>query len=198
MSAVIPVVLFTYRRPDLLQRTLASLRANAVPLLYAYSDGPRDASVAEEVAEVRRILRAVDWTRLVLVERPQNAGVAGSELDGISRVLAEHDAVVACEEDLEFGPGTYAFVCAALARYRDDSRVMGVTAWNHPRVTPSDVVRDPYFCGRMSSLMWGTWRRAWAGVTDRTAAELIEICRSRDIDVSVYGTDLLESAMPLF
>ena len=195
MSTSVPVVLFAYRRPDLLERTLASLKANRVPLLYAYSDGPRDASVASEVEEVRRVLQRVDWTQLVLVEQPRNIGVAGSEYQGISRVLAEHGEVISCEEDLEFGPGTYAFLCAALARYRDDPRVMGVTAWTSPRVTPRDVVTDPYFCGRMSGLMWGTWRRAWTGVTDTTAAALFELCRARGIDVTRYGNDLRDAVV---
>ncbi|MFI5245773.1 MAG: glycosyltransferase family 2 protein [Gemmatimonadales bacterium] len=195
MSAIVPVVLFAYRRPDLLERTLASLRANEVPLVYAYSDGPRDVSLSADVAEVRRLLRRVDWTRLELVEQPVNVGVAGSELGGISRVLSEHEEVVAVEEDLEFGPGTYAFLCAALERYRDDPRAMGVTAYNHPRVTPPDVVSDPYFCGRMSGLMWGTWRRAWSGVAEHTAAEFAARCAAQGIDVTRYGDDLFESVV---
>lgn len=195
MSAIVPVVLFAYRRPDLLERTLASLRVNEVPLVYAYSDGPRSPSVAADVEEVRRILRRVDWTRLVLVEQPRNLGVADSEYGGISRVLTDHNEVIACEEDLEFGPDTYAFLCAALARYRDDARVMGVTAWNHPRVTPSDVISDPFFCGRMSGLMWGTWLRAWDGVTAQTAAQLLARCDAQGIDVARYGDDLRTAAL---
>ncbi|HLA89897.1 MAG TPA: hypothetical protein VJL28_05675 [Gemmatimonadaceae bacterium] len=195
MSSVVPVVLFAYRRPDLLARTLESLRVNRVPLLCAFSDGPRDASVEADVAEVRRLLRHVDWTRMILVEQAANLGVGESELAGISRVLAEHEEVVSVEEDLEFGPGTYAYVCAALARYRDDPRVMGVTAWNHPRVTPDDVVTDPYFCGRMSGLMWGTWRRAWAGVTEHPAADFAAMCRARGVDPTRYGDDLRDSVV---
>jgi FkbM family methyltransferase len=190
MTRVVPVVLFAYRRPDLLARTLASLRANRVPLLYAFSDGARDLSVEADVAEVRRLLRAVDWTRVVLVEQPTNVGVGESELSGISRVLAEHEEMISCEDDLEFGPGTYDYLCAALARYRDEARVMGVTAWNHPRVTPPDVLSQPYFSGRMCGLLWGTWRRAWAGVRERTAAELSALCAERGIDITAYGGDL--------
>lgn len=192
MSAVVPVVLFAYRRPDLLARTLASLRANEVPLVYAYSDGPRDASVAADVAAVRTLLHRVSWTKIEIIEQPRNMGVAASELGGISNVLAAHQEVVAVEEDLEFGPGTYAFLLAALVRYRDDPRVMGVTAWNHPRVTPPDVA-EPYLCGRMSGLMWGTWRRAWAGVAEQPAAAFAARCAASGIDVTRYGDDLLDS-----
>lgn len=189
MSAVVPVALFAYRRPDLLERTLASLRANAVPLVYAWSDGPRDASVAADVAAVRRLLRAVDWTEIHVVEQPVNVGVADAVLGGVSGVLVRHEEVVVCEEDLEFVPGTYAWLCAALAHYRDDARVMGVAAWNHPRVTPADVTAGPYFSGRSTSLLWGTWRRAWRGMLDHTCADLCETCKARGIDITEYGDD---------
>lgn len=195
MSAAVPVVLFAYRRADLLARTLDSLRANGVPRVYAYSDGPRDAGVEADVAAVRALLRRVDWTEIAIVERPRNVGVAASELGGISEVLAGHEEVIAVEEDLEFGPGTYEFLVAALAHYRDDPRVMGVTAWNHPRVTPPDVTTEPYFCGRMSGLMWGTWRRAWTGVAAHTAAEFAARCAEAGIDVTRYGDDLRDSVV---
>jgi hypothetical protein len=122
-----------------------------------------------------------------------NYGVGESELGGISRVLREHEAMISVEEDLEFVPGTYAFLCAALSRYRDEPRVMGVTAWNHPRVTPPRV-RGPYFTGRMSGLMWGTWRRAWEGVTDQGSPELLAQGRARGIDVTRFGQDLADDA----
>jgi len=92
-----------------------------------------------------------------------------------------------------FSPGAYDFVCAGLARYRDDPRVMGVTAWNHPRVTPPGVMQ-PYFAARMSGLVWGTWRRAWEGLTDQDSVALLEQCRARGIDVNRVGEDLADAA----
>ncbi|MBI3568270.1 MAG: FkbM family methyltransferase [Gemmatimonadetes bacterium] len=189
---MIPVVLFAYRRADLLRRTLASLRANDVPMIYAFSDGARDASVAADVAAVRAELRTVDWTRITIVESPVNLGVSESEQRGITRVLAEHEMAVIVEEDLESVPGTYAFLCTALTRYRDVPQVMGVTAWTHPSVTPPGVTQ-PYFTGRMSGLMWGTWRRAWDGMLDATALERRDECLARGIDPSRFGRDLMDS-----
>jgi len=191
---VIPVVLFAYRRADLLRRSLASLRANGVPMIYAFSDGPRDASVAADVEAVRAELRAVDWTRIAVIESPVNLGVSEAEQRGITRVLAEHDTVVIVEEDLEFVPGTYAFLCEALARYRDEPRVFGVTAWTHSRVTPPGVTQ-PYFTERMCALVWGTWRRAWEGMLDATALERRDECLAKGIDPAKGGRDLVESVI---
>ena len=67
--AAVPVILFAYARPDLLGRTLSCLRENRVPLIYAFSDGPRTADQAPAVARVRDLLRAVGWCDVVLRER---------------------------------------------------------------------------------------------------------------------------------
>lgn len=191
---MIPVILFAYRRPDLLGGTLASLRANAVPKIYAFSDGPRDASVEADVAAVRALLRAIDWTPVELQAAKRNLGISPSQLQGITSVLARHEMAVIIEEDLEFGPGTYAFVCEALRRYREEPRAMGVTAWNHARVTPRGVTQ-PYFTGRMSALVWGTWRRAWDGMLDRTALQLRDQCLADGIDPARFGADLVDSVV---
>ena len=58
---MIPIILFAYARPDHMRRTLDGLRANQVPLIYAFSDGPRTPDKAPAVAEVRQVLRAIDW-----------------------------------------------------------------------------------------------------------------------------------------
>jgi hypothetical protein len=198
VTSVIPVALVTYRRPDLVERALASLKANNVPLVYAWSDGPRDASVAQDVEAVRAQLRAVDWTDIRIVEHPQNLGVADAVYAAINGTLEKHDSLIVCEEDLEFVPGTYAWLCAALTRYRNSTRVMGVAAWNHPRVTPGNVTTDPYFSGRTTSLMWGTWRRAWAGVMDTNCAKLVERCRASKVDPAEYGEDNVNAAIHEF
>jgi hypothetical protein len=192
VSDLIPVVVFAYRRPDLLERTLASVRANGVPRIYAFSDGARDAAAGHDVAAVRALLHAIDWAPVEVHESPVNQGVATAEIEGISHVLERHEAAVMIEEDLEFVPGTYDYLCAALHRYRESPRVMGVTAWAAPSITPADVTQ-PYFGPRMSGLMWGTWRRAWTGMRETTAAALLRECEALGIRPGRVGRDMVES-----
>ena len=104
-NRVVPVALFAFRRADLLARALAALRANAVPLVYAFADGARDSADVADVAAVRKMLRAVDWTEMRLVERPSNLGVDRSVVAGISEVLVAHDEIIVCEDDIEMAPG---------------------------------------------------------------------------------------------
>lgn len=190
---VIPVCLFAYARPDHLRRTLDCLRENEVPLLYVFSDGPRTPAQVPAVARVREILRSIDWCEVVLKEQPENLGLGKSILFGVSSVLSRHSATLVFEDDLICVPGTYRYLVAALRQYANDSRVMSVTGWTHPRITPPHVKNEPYFDGRAECLVWGTWSRAWEGM-DKSALTLLRECRRRGLDVNRYGADLVEMA----
>jgi hypothetical protein len=193
MTANIPIILFAYARPDHLRQTLDCLRENQVPLIYAFSDGPRIPDKGTAVAQVRDMLRTIDWCEVVLCERETNLGLGRSVLTGVTEVLGKHEAAIVFEDDLICVPGTYGYICAALDQYRDDDRVMSVTGWTHPLVTPGDVTDLPYFDGRAECWVWGTWARAWNGM-EIDAKTLMEQCKDQGIDIYRYGADMVEMA----
>jgi hypothetical protein len=188
--AAIPVVLFAYARPAQLERTLTSLRDNHVPLIEAFSDGAKGDADGARVTEVRAMLRAIDWSEVRLTERAHNMGLGRNILAGVSEVAARHDAFIVWEDDLVAVPGTYAWVCAALRRYASDERVMSVSAWNHPRVTPADVGDRPYLDGRAECWVWGAWARSWRGMTEENALAKLAAAERRGIAHDAYGSDL--------
>ncbi len=192
MSAAteIPVVLFAYARPDHLARTLVSLRENQVPLILAFADGAKGATDADRVTEVRALLRAIDWCEVRVIERAENLGLGRNVIAGVGEVATQHAAFVVWEDDLIAVPGTYAWVCAALRAYADDERVMSVTAWTHPRVTPRDVGDAPYFDGRAECWVWGAWARSWRGMAEQTALEKLAAAEARGVAAAAYGADL--------
>lgn len=194
MSETIPVVLFAYARPAHLARVLACLRENAVPLIYAYADGEKGPADAERVGNVRALLCAVDWCEVRLTERRNNIGLGASVLAGVSEVAAKHDAFIVWEDDLICVPGTYAWVSAALRSYKDDRRVMSVSAWTHPRVTPANIGDQPYFDRRADCWVWGAWARSWRGMTNETALSKMHATEARGLARDSYGSDLPEQA----
>lgn len=92
--AEIPVVLFAYNRPQHVCRTLSCLQKNHVPLIYAFSDGPRSSADRPLVEEVRSVLRAVDWCEVKSVERSENLGLGRSILTGVTEIFQRHEAAV--------------------------------------------------------------------------------------------------------
>ncbi|MBI3912594.1 MAG: glycosyltransferase [Chloroflexi bacterium] len=189
VAQTIPIVLFAYNRPDMLARTLECLRDNHAPMIYAFSDGARVPEHVSSVRAVRKTLNAIDWCKVILRERTENLGLGRSIRAGVAEVLAQHDTVIVFEDDLICVPGTYAYLCAALDHYRNDARVLSVTGWTHPRITPSDVTDQPYFDGRAECLVWGTWQRAWQGM-ELDALDMIRQSQAKGIDVYRYGADL--------
>ncbi|MSU47625.1 MAG: methyltransferase, TIGR04325 family [Opitutus sp.] len=190
MSEPIPVVLFAYARPAHLARVLACLRENGVPLICAFADGAKSAADAAGVAETRALLRAIDWCEVRLTERAENLGLGRNVLAGVSEVAAGHEAFVVWEDDLIAVPGTYAWVCAALRQFAADERVMSVTAWTHPRVTPTGLGEAPYFDARAECWVWGAWARSWQGMAGETALEKLAAVGRRGLPADAYGADL--------
>lgn len=192
MSGPIPVVLFAYARPRTLARVLACLRENAVPLVYAFADGAKGAGDAAAVAETRALLRAVDGCDVRLTERAENLGLGRNVLAGVSEVAARHEAFIVWEDDLVCVPGTYAWVGAALRHYAADERVMSVSAWTHPRVTPAGVEASaaPYLDARADCWVWGGYARSWRGMGEAGALEKMAAAARRGVGPADYGADL--------
>lgn len=188
--ATIPVVLFAYARPRHLARVLECMRANGVPLVWAFSDGAKGEDDMDRVAETRALLRAVDWCELRLVERAENFGLGRNVLAGVSEIAASYEAFIVWEDDLVTVPGTYAWMCAALETYASDARVMSVTGWTHPRVTPRDVGEAPYFDARAECWVWGAWARSWRGMSEETAKQKLRAAAARGMPADAYGDDL--------
>jgi Predicted glycosyltransferases len=186
----IPVVLFAFNRPAHLARVLECLRGEHVPLVVVFADGARGRSDVESVAAVRRALRAIDWCEVRLVERETNLGLGRNVLAGVSEVAAAHEAFVVWEDDLVCVPGTYAWMSAALRRYARDERVMSVSAWTHPRVTPAEVGERPYFDRRAECWGWGAWARSWRGMTQETAWKKMKAAEAAGVAAGAYGEDL--------
>lgn len=193
MTSPIPIILFAYTRSDYLNQTLDCLKNNKVPLIYAFSDGPRTPDKESAVAKVRDMLRSINWCKVILCERETNLGLGQSILAGITEVLNKHSAAIIFEDDLICVPGTYEYLCASLERYQDDTRVMSVTGWTHPLVTPNNINSLPYFDGRGECWVWGTWARAWHGM-EMDAKSLMDKCEAQGIDIYRYGADLVEMA----
>jgi acetyltransferase-like isoleucine patch superfamily enzyme len=154
-----PIALFVYSRPEHTRRTLQSLARCpewARSQIFVYADGAKKPELAAEVAETRRVVRALA-PHATLVEQPTNRGLARSIIAGTTELCERFGRVIVVEDDLDVAPGFLAFLNAGLDRYADDDGVMQVSAYQFP------VELDPQalFLGFPTSWGWATWKRAW-------------------------------------
>lgn len=157
-----PIVVFAYRRPDHLQRCLESLltapEAQASPLVI-FCDGPRGDFERDAVERTRGVARSTTgFASVQVVEAEHNQGLATSVIEGVTRVLQEHESVVVVEDDLLVSEDFLAYMNQGLALYRDDDRVASIHGFLptvHAQLPQSFFLRGADCWG------WATWRRAW-------------------------------------
>lgn len=160
--------------------------------MYVFSDGPLDYQISAEVDKVRKLLKQIDWCEVAVFESEKNLGLGKSILAGVTQVFENEDAAIVFEDDLICVPKTYEFLVSALIKYKDNSKVMSVTGWTHPRIAPRNV-RTPYFDGKAECWTWGTWSKHWSGM-EFSARQLMKMCAQAGIDVEKYGNDLPKMA----
>ena len=123
-------------------RTLAALRRNpeaASSRLYIFSDGPRPGRPGDgdRIAEVRRLARATEGFREVLVEEAEtNRGLAASIIRGVGQVVNRHGEVIVLEDDLVTAPVFLRFINEALSFYRNRPEVISIHGYVYPVTAP--------------------------------------------------------------
>jgi hypothetical protein len=158
-----PIAIFCYRRADHAQRAISALARcpefDRSPLI-VFFDGPKHAEDESDVLATRRTVRDLLGDRATYVEAEQNKGLANSIIDGVSQVCDQYGQTIVIEDDLVVDRGFLAFMNAALARFRDDPKVMQISGYMFPVESfrhRTHAVYLPF----TTSWGWATWSRAW-------------------------------------
>lgn len=188
MKDTIPIALFAYARPEHLLQTLEGLKRNKVPLIYAFCDGPRDNTIADQVRHVRRILKNIDWARIIITEREINLGLGKSIRSGVTEVLTNHEKVIVIEDDIVLRPGAYKYACDALNFFDNNKEIMSVSMWNHPVFVPKSK-KTGFFSKRFMCWGWGTYSWAWK-LYKGSPKEIYNECINQGINALEWGKDI--------
>lgn len=163
MTPLPPVALLVFNRPTLTAQVLGAVRQARPPKLFVVADGPRPGRPDDErnCAEVRRLFESVDWpceVHLNYAER--NLGCCERVSSGISWVFEQVPEAIILEDDCLPSSSFFPFCAELLARYRDDSRVMGIAG---SRLVPPTTAGGPSYTFFRTQFIWGwaTWARAW-------------------------------------
>ena len=162
MIGLTPVLLFVYRRRDLLPRVLDAFEACwgfADHPVTVYSDGPRDAAVAADVADVRAYVRSRLRPNMQLIERDCNLGLAASIIAGVDAACAEYGAAIVIEDDLLLSPGALVWFEKGHTNYQDVPEVMQVSGFIFD-VSSIRRAGRAVFLPHPTSWGWAVWARS--------------------------------------
>jgi len=161
-----PILLFTYKRLELTRQTIEALQRNFLAdqsELFLFSDGPKTEQDLLKVQSVRKYLHTVaGFKKITIFESENNTGLAGSIINGVSRIIKVYDQVIVLEDDLVTSRNFLSFCNQALDHYRDKPQLLSVGAYTRPIAGLSD--NEVYFTRRATSWGWGTWKDRWEAV----------------------------------
>lgn len=173
-----PICIFSYNRPNHLQRVLDALSKNDLAsesVLYIYCDG---AKANATKSQCDKVIQNQDFAnQFALTAKKQglfrdihvicsdkNKGLANSIIGGVTEVINQHGRVIVLEDDLLTSPYFIKYMNAALDFYATRPGVMSVSA-NRPPLSkmavPDDYPYDVFASLRSYSTGWATWSDRW-------------------------------------
>jgi hypothetical protein len=192
-SEIIPVALFTYKRVDHLKKTLEGLKRNKIPILFAFSDGPKNSEEAPLIEEVRKTLKQINWCEVRIVERKNNYGLGTNIRTGITEVLKEFAKIIVIEDDIVMHSGAYDYTVKALFHYENSEEVMSVSMWTDPFISVNSLT-EGFFSERFVCWGWGTYKKYWDTYTEKPL-DLFNKALQLKINVNKWGKDIKMQAL---
>jgi hypothetical protein len=158
-----PIALFVYNRLSHTQQTIHALKKNALAKesdLFIFADGVKSASDSEKVSALRNYLLTIDgFNSVTVTESHTNQGLANSIINGISRVLENHEEIIVLEDDMVTSPYFLTYMNQALSIYQSCEDVISIHGYIYP---VKHSLPETFFLKGADCWGWATWKRGWA------------------------------------
>lgn len=190
----IATVLFTYNRSMHTEKVLKALENNEIlpEKLFIFQDGFKKSTNIKEWKRVSAVINAVSFCDTEVIIAEKNNGLSKSIISGLNYVFKNYDAVIVLEDDCVPHPKFMSYMINCLKKYECERKVfsIGGCAW------PIDFEQrgaDAYFCQRISSWGWGTWKDRWDEYEqDYDLLKKVENNSDASERLRVWGADLKE------
>ncbi len=170
-----PVLLVFFNRPEVLRKNLIALSRIAPRRLFLACDGPRHKKYNDEIRvnECRRIAQElIEWDcEIETLYTELNYGCDIWVPAAIDWFFSKVDSGIVLEDDCIINEGFARFASELLEKYRDEPKVMNISASNFQQKTWGDG--DYYFSAYPSNWGWASWARAW----QKYDSELVHISK---------------------
>lgn len=160
----VPIVVFFYRRPHLLDGLFSSIKKYRPNCLWLVADGPKNKSLEETnpCLEARqKIENIIDWPcQIHRLYADVNLGLPKRFESGLDALFQVEEQAIILEEDCHPAPDFFPFCEAMLTKYSHHPLIGGVSG-NCFLKKETDISSDYYFSKYLHTWGWATWSRAW-------------------------------------
>ena len=154
----IPVVLFTFKRSNTVERILKVLKEVGVSKIYLFSDyGRNDEEKALVDKSRKEILDMIDWDCEVIKEfAGENKGVFNSIALGALEVFKKEEVAIFLEDDNLPEVSFFKYCECMLNKYKDNEKVLWVCGTNYESESKY-LDTDYVFTKHMLPCGWASW-----------------------------------------
>lgn len=197
-----PILFLVFNRPICTEKVFKAIAAARPSKLYVAADGARTDRIGETdlCAQVRSIATKVDWECQVETRfQNENLGCREAVSGAIDWFFEHEEEGIILEDDCLPSSYFFEYAAAALARYRNNYKVMHIGGTSYQ---PMDgPLKTKYYFSNIPHIWgWATWRRAWK-CYDRKLSGLREFVVSgkwreldEDIDICYFWIRCFYSA----
>lgn len=158
-----PVAMIVFNRPRTTRVVFDAIAKIRPAKLLVIADGPRANRSGEEeqCAQVREIVRAVDWQCELLTNfADSNLGCQERVISGLDWVFSLVEEAIILEDDCVPDSSFFLFCQELLEKYRGDNRISYIAGAN--LVQDYVKIGDSYFFSQIGGIWgWATWRSEW-------------------------------------
>jgi glycosyltransferase A (GT-A) superfamily protein (DUF2064 family) len=187
----VPIILITYNRPWHTSQVLKALEEHNIQNLIIFSDAAKTDGEIEGVSETRKLIETIKWTKPDIVYQKENQGLAKSIVSAVNYAFDNADRMILLEDDCVPQKYFFYFISECLKRFENTREVFGITGYTIP--LPDAILSsyrfDHYFCQRIGSWGWATWKRAWR-YHENDLASLAKKVSQSNIDITQCGNDI--------
>lgn len=188
---MIGLAFFVYKRPDLTKQVIESIKRNKFEKIYIFQDGLKNEKDREAWEEVSLLVKAIDFADTEIHISQNNKGLSKSIIEGMSYVFQFHNTAIALEDDVVLADGYKHIMEKMFQTYSDNKKVMGISGGSCGGILLENYSFDIYFCYRMMSIAFGTWKDRWQGFKcDPMLLKSIKKDARKNEILSKAGTDL--------
>lgn len=163
MNKKVPILVLAFNRADHVAQAMKAIREYKPDRLYLECDGARPNRIGEtEAVSLTRktMLDFIDWPcEVKTLFRDENLGCANAVYGAISWFFKNEEYGCIIEDDVIVGQDFFKLCEELLPRYKDEEKIMEISAENRGKRTDINNSYTYSLCYRCWG--WATWRRAW-------------------------------------
>lgn len=155
---LIPVVLFTFKRSNTVERILKVLKEANVSKLYLFSDGGRNEEEQTLVKKTREeILKMIDWDcEVIKMFAESNQGVFNQIAMGAKKVFEKEEKAIFLEDDNLPEITFFRYAEEMLNKYENNEQVLWICGTNYESES-TYLDTDYVFTKHMLPCGWASW-----------------------------------------